>query len=160
MAEMIRRRFLSHLTLGLAGLAGVVLSVPILSYLLSPVIRPGPRYWVDLGPVGEFTIGETVLKSIRHPSPLPWAGKTALTAAWVRRTGDADFVVFAVNCTHLGCPVNWLPQAQLFLCPCHGGVFNGDGSPAGGPPPRDLFRYDTRVRGGRLQALTGRLPIA
>jgi menaquinol-cytochrome c reductase iron-sulfur subunit len=160
MAEMIRRRFLSYLSLGLAGLAGAVVSVPILGYLLTPLIRPEPRRWIDLGPVGDFAIGETVLRSIRHPSPLPWAGQTALTAAWVRRTADAEFVVFAINCTHLGCPVNWLPQAQLFLCPCHGGVYNADGSVAGGPPPHALFRYETRTRGGRLQALSRPLPIA
>jgi menaquinol-cytochrome c reductase iron-sulfur subunit len=158
--DMARRRFLSSVTLGLATLAGAVLSIPIVSYLLSPLIRPSPRHWVELGRVPDFKIGETVLKSIRHPSPLPWAGSTAQTAAWVRRTSETDFVVFAVNCTHLGCPVNWLPGAQLFLCPCHGGVYNADGSVAGGPPPRSLFRYQARVRGGRLEALTGPLPIA
>jgi menaquinol-cytochrome c reductase iron-sulfur subunit len=158
--EVSRRGFLSRVTLGLTALAAAVLSIPILSYLLSPLLRPSPRYWVDLGAVPEFGIGETVLRSIRNPSPLPWAGQTAVTAAWVRRTGEADFVVFAVNCTHLGCPVNWLPKAQLFLCPCHGGVYNADGSVAGGPPPRSLFRYETRIRGGRIEALTGPLPIA
>jgi menaquinol-cytochrome c reductase iron-sulfur subunit len=158
--EASRRRFLATLTLGLSALAGVVLSVPILSYLLSPLLRPAPRPWLDLGAVGDFRMGETVLRSIRNPSPLPWAGQTALTAAWVRRTSETDFIVFAVNCTHLGCPVNWLPNAQLFLCPCHGGVYNADGSVAGGPPPRSLFRYETRIHAGRLEALAGPLPVA
>src|SRR3712207_8271662 len=39
---------------------------------------------------------------------------------------------FAVNCTHLGCPVRWIQDASLFLCPCHGGVFYSDGRVAGG----------------------------
>jgi menaquinol-cytochrome c reductase iron-sulfur subunit len=161
MAEaIVRRRFLSSLSAGLAGLAGAVLSIPILGYLLSPLIKPSPRAWVDLGGLGEFPLGATVLRKIQNPSPLPWAGQTAVTAAWVRRTSARDFVVFAVNCTHLGCPVNWLPEAHLFLCPCHGGVYNADGSVAGGPPPRSLFRYETRVRGDRLEALTGPLQIA
>jgi menaquinol-cytochrome c reductase iron-sulfur subunit len=161
MAEaIVRRRFLSALSIGLAGVAGAVLSIPILGYLLSPLLKPSPREWVDLGVLGEFPLGTTVLRKIQNPSPLPWAGQTAVTAAWVRRTADADFVVFAVNCTHLGCPVNWLPEAHLFLCPCHGGVYNADGSVAGGPPPRSLFRYETRIRGDRLEALTGPLQIA
>ncbi len=160
MVELARRRFLSYLSIGLAGLAAAVVSVPIVSYLLSPLLRPGPQYWIDLGRIGDFRVGETVLKAIRHPSPLPWAGQTAETAVWVRRSGEADFVVFAINCTHLGCPVNWLPQAQLFLCPCHGGVYNADGSVAAGPPPRPLFRYETRLQGNRLEALTRPLPIA
>ena len=32
-----------------------------------------------------------------------------------------QFTAFGLNCSHLGCPVNWRPDAQLFLCPCHGG---------------------------------------
>jgi menaquinol-cytochrome c reductase iron-sulfur subunit len=154
-----RRRFLTGLSLGLSGLAAAVVSVPIIGYLLSPLIRPSPQAWLDIGPVGTFQIGQTVLRSIHDPSPLPWAGQTAETAIWVRRTGEQEFVVFAVNCTHLGCPVNWQPEAGLFLCPCHGGVYYADGSVAGGPPPRQLFRHETRVQDGTLQVRTRPLPI-
>ena len=35
-----RRRFLNRLSLGLAGLAAAVLSVPVLAYLLSPLLNP------------------------------------------------------------------------------------------------------------------------
>jgi menaquinol-cytochrome c reductase iron-sulfur subunit len=73
----------------------------------------------------------------------------------LRRTGDREFTAFGLNCTHLGCPVNWRPGAELFLCPCHGGVYYADGSVAGGPPPRPLVRYSIRIGGGnRVQVLT------
>jgi menaquinol-cytochrome c reductase iron-sulfur subunit len=81
---------------------------------------------------------------------------------WVRRNSGqtSDFTVFAVNCTHLGCPVDWIPDGQIFLCPCHGGVYYSDGSVAAGPPPRPLFRYDSRVTpDGQLQILTRPLPV-
>ena len=77
----------------------------------------------------------------------------------MRRTGDQTFTAFAVNCTHLGCPVRWLQDAQLFMCPCHGGVYYGDGRVAGGPPPRPLFQYPVRVQGGEVQLLTQPLRI-
>ena len=57
-----------------------------------------------------------------------------------------SFTAFAVYCTHLGCPVHWLAAPKIFLCPCHGSVFNGDGTVAGGPAPRALFQYPVRVR--------------
>ena len=38
------------------------------------------------------------------------------------------------------------PDAELFLCPCHGGVYYADGTVAGGPPPQPLFRYGVRDR--------------
>ncbi len=155
-----RRRFLSRVSLALAGLAGAVLSVPIVAYLLSPLISPAPQVWRSLGPVDSYQVGETVAVAIEEPSPLPWAGQTARTALWLRRTGERSFTAFVINCTHLGCPVNWRPDAQLFLCPCHGGVYYADGRVAAGPPPRRLFEYQVRVTNGDVEVLTRPLPVA
>jgi menaquinol-cytochrome c reductase iron-sulfur subunit len=140
-----RRRFLSRVSLALSGLAGAVVSVPIIAYLLSPLLEPAPSEWRDLGLVENFGIGQTVEVAYDEPSPLPWAGQTARTAVWLRRNTDVDFIAFGINCTHLGCPVNWEAAAGLFLCPCHGGVYYADGSVAGGPPPRSLTRLATRI---------------
>src|SRR5262249_57647537 len=149
-----RRKFLSRVSLGLSALAGAVVSVPIVAYLLSPLIRPAPREWRDLGLIDNFRIGETVEVAYEEPSPLPWAGQTARTAVWLRRTGERDFVAFGLNCTHLGCPVNWRPGAELFMCPCHGGVYYADGSVAGGPPPKPLVHVRVRIDNSRVQVLT------
>ena len=140
-----RRRFLSRVSLALSGLAGAVVGVPILAYLLSPLLEPAPDQWRDVGLVENFRVGETVEVAYDDPSPLPWAGQTARTAVWLRRSNETDFSAFSINCTHLGCPVNWRPDAQLFLCPCHGGVYYADGSVAGGPPPRSLNQLPVRV---------------
>jgi menaquinol-cytochrome c reductase iron-sulfur subunit len=154
-----RRRWLSRVSIGMSGLIAAVLSVPMLAYLLTPLIRRPPDAWVSLGPVDKFVVGQTVQVAYVDPSPLPWAGTTALTSLWLRRTGPESFIAFAVNCTHLACPVNWRPEAGLFLCPCHGGVFYEDGSVAGGPPGRPLPRYQIRVVDGQVQLRTGPVPI-
>ena len=160
MAEEVgRRRFLSRVSLALSGLAGAVVAVPIVSYLLSPLINPAPRVWRDVGRLDEFKVGQTREVAVDDPSSLPWAGQTALTAVWVRRTSLEDFTAFAVNCTHLGCPVNWQAGAGLFLCPCHGGVYYSDGRVAGGPPPKPLPRYAVRVQNGVVQVRTQPLPV-
>jgi menaquinol-cytochrome c reductase iron-sulfur subunit len=154
-ALISRRRLLSRVSLGLSGLAAAVVGVPILAYLLSPLLRPAPNQWRDLGLVQNFNIGSTVEVSFNEPSPLPWAGQTAQTAVWLRRTGENSFTAFGLNCTHLGCPVKWRPDAELFLCPCHGGVYYADGSVAGGPPPRPLLQYSVRIiENDRVQVLT------
>ncbi|MDP8923718.1 MAG: Rieske 2Fe-2S domain-containing protein [Chloroflexota bacterium] len=154
-----RRAFLSRLSLLLSGLIALVLGVPIVAYLLTPLLHRAPRTWVNVGLLDQFAIGQTVQVAIEDPSPLPWAGQTARTSIWLRREGPRDFVAFAVNCTHLACSVNWRAEARLFLCPCHGGVFYADGRVAGGPPPRPLVRYDVRVVDGVVQVLTGPVPI-
>ena len=88
-----------------------------------------------MGKVDDFKIGETTAVEFIDSSPLPWAGVTAKTAAWLRRTGGQDFIAFAITCSHLGCPVRWQQSARLFMCPCHGGVYYEDGTVAAGPPP-------------------------
>jgi len=153
-AVLDRRRFLSRISLWLSALAGAILSVPILAYLLSPLLNPAQNAWRQLGSVDTFKVGDTVAVAYDDPSPLPWAGQTARTSLWLRRTGQNDFTAFALNCTHLGCPVNWRPDAELFLCPCHGGVYYADGQVAAGPPPRPLVRYQVRITNGQVEILT------
>ena len=49
--------------------------------------------------------------------------------------------VLSNSCAHLGCPVRWFPDQQLYLCPCHGGLYDINGGWVGGPPPRGMYRY-------------------
>src|SRR6202048_2073424 len=102
-----RRRFLNRISLALSGLAAAVVSVPIVAYLLSPLLQPAPEDWRDLGLVENFQIGQTVEVALDETSSLPWAGQTARTAVWLRRTTERDFTAFGLNCTHLGCRVKW-----------------------------------------------------
>lgn len=152
-----RRRFLTRISIATGSMAAAAVAVPSVGFLLG--LRRTPRLWRDVGAVGQFALGATVQVAFADPSPLPWAGVTAQTAAWLRRTAEQEFVAFSVDCTHLGCPVRWLADADLFMCPCHGGVFYSDGAVASGPPPRPLTRYPVRVADGRVQILASPLPI-
>ncbi len=156
-AEASRRRFLSRLGIVLGSLGAAIVTVPSIGFLLG--LRKTPREWRVVGKMEDFQVGSTTEVSFVDPSPLPWSGVTAKTAAWLRRDGGMQFTAYAINCTHLGCPVRWLPDADLFMCPCHGGVFYKDGQVASGPPPRPLNRYPVRVRDGMVEILASPLPI-
>lgn len=156
-----RRGFLIVLGVALNSLAALLIGVPILRYFLGPVRKQGAdvdHAWVTLGPLTSFPIGETRLASYRNPFNETWDGATADIPCWVRHVRSGTFQVFAINCAHLGCPVRWFPQSSLFLCPCHGGAYYEDGSPAAGPPPRGLFEHAHKVEGNSLAILAGRLP--
>lgn len=155
--EPARRRFLNRLSVLLAGTATAIVAAPSVGFLLG--LRQVEPVWRALGPVNGFQPGTTTLVSFTDPSPLPWAGVTSGTAAWLRRKQGDEFVAFAINCTHLGCPVRWLEDADLFMCPCHGGVFYEDGRVASGPPGRPLKRYPVRVRNGTVEIQASPLPI-
>ena len=154
-----RRRFLSRLSVGLSAAVGAVIGLPVVGFLLSPLARKSPRVWRPVGPVEKFPVGQTVDVSFEDASPLPWAGVTANTAAWLRRVDESRFVAYSVHCTHLGCPVRWVADAELFLCPCHGGVYYADGTVSAGPPPKPLPQYPVRVRDGQVEIQTSPIPI-
>jgi len=154
-----RRRLLVKLGLAFNGVLAVLLAIPFVRYLASPALRARRDIgWVSLGSLERFPAGETRLATFRNPVVGPSDGQTARLACWVRHIEADRFQVFAINCMHLGCPVRWFPQSNLFLCPCHGGAYYADGSRASGPPERGLFEYRYRITGAELEIEVGALP--
>ncbi len=144
------------------GAVGVLLAIPIVRYLLSPVTRgrkSGYDSWISLGSIDQFPSGETRLATYRNPvaASLGWRDGRRRLAGCVTRTAS-NFQVFAINCAHLGCPVRWFPQSRLFMCPCHGGAYYEDGSRASGPPERGLFEYPFKILDGKLHIQAGEMP--
>jgi menaquinol-cytochrome c reductase iron-sulfur subunit len=154
-----RRHFLEKLSIGLAGFCAAIVGLPLIGFVIAPLFRKTPEQWVTLGKVGDFQVGKTVTVTVIDSSPLPWAGITAKNAVWLRRESDTAFIAFSANCTHLGCPVRWMEGAELFMCPCHGGVYYKDGNVAAGPPPRPLVRYAVRVENGEVKMSSVIVPI-
>lgn len=154
-----RRKFFAKLGIYLSGFIGALIAIPVVGALLAPLLKKTVAQWRSVGSVDDFEIKKTVLVEFRDASPLPWAGPTAQTAAWLRRKSEKEFVAFSINCTHLGCPVRWIEDADLFLCPCHGGVYNQDGSNAAGPPPKGLVKYPVRIHDDEVEIQTSPLPI-
>ncbi len=150
-----REEFLKLVGFAGSGIIGLVAVIPALGFVFNYLWQSPRRQWVNIGPVDKFQEGQTQQVVFESPEALPWDGVTAHRAAWVRRMPDNQFLAFAINCTHLGCPVRWEAGASLFFCPCHGGVFYQDGGVAAGPPPRPMHRYAVRVNGDQVQMFVG-----
>jgi menaquinol-cytochrome c reductase iron-sulfur subunit len=157
-AEITRRRFLFGIGVALNVVAGALLAIPLIGYVFSSLRYKSHQAWVSLGAVNDFPEQQTRLAKYKNPFATPWDGPTAEVPCWVRRLAGNTFQVFAINCTHLGCPVRWFPESGLFMCPCHGGVYYEDGARASGPPPRGLYKYEHRIKDGQLQVRGGQLP--
>jgi menaquinol-cytochrome c reductase iron-sulfur subunit len=154
-----RRQLLGKMSIAVGCVGGAALAVPIVGFIVAPLFGDSPREWRAIAKIDQFKIGETVNVVFVDASPLPWAGVTAKTAAWLRRLSETEFEAFSVNCAHLGCPVRWMPDARLFMCPCHGGVYYEDGSVAAGPPEHGLSKYACRVRDGQVEVRTDPIPL-
>jgi menaquinol-cytochrome c reductase iron-sulfur subunit len=157
--SLTRKAFLTRLSLSIAGLSAAVMAVPVVSALVAPLLESNPPLCRTVGRVDDFPVGSTRLVTFDNADAEAYAGMLARSAAWLRRKDQQTFIAFAVNCTHLGCPVRWEETAQLFMCPCHGGVYYHDGTVAAGPPPKRLTEYSVRIHNQYVQLQTAPLPI-
>jgi menaquinol-cytochrome c reductase iron-sulfur subunit len=159
---MTREVFVGRFLATVGGVGSIIVGLPIIGVVLGPLFTAPKDVWRDVGGIGDFKVGETVQVKYNYNQGevQQWSGTTQETAAWLRRNNGTSFTAFAVYCTHLGCPVHWLAAPRIFLCPCHGSVFNGDGTVAGGPAPRPLFTYPVRVQNGRVQIKTQHQPLS
>jgi menaquinol-cytochrome c reductase iron-sulfur subunit len=128
--------------------------------LVAPAFRKESNQWSPIGKIGTpepgqpdlATEGEVVATSFtRVAGDAYLASQPRKTAVFVINRGFG-FTIFDARCTHLGCPVSWDQMTHEFYCPCHGGVFNAQGNVVGGPPPRPLDRYQSKVQNGVLCA--------
>jgi cytochrome b6-f complex iron-sulfur subunit len=62
------------------------------------------------------------------------------------RQGDR-VIARSLVCTHIGCIVQWDPDENLYVCPCHRGRFDENGQVVDGPPTRPLAEISTQVSG-------------
>src|SRR5215469_9047873 len=132
---------------------------PVVGFLLSPLRRSTFLKWISLGPASAFPENQTRLAVYQNPFRQATDGGTANIPCWVRHLSGDSFQVFSTNCSHLGCPVRWFPESELFMCPCHGGTFHADGARASGPPPRGLYVYSFKVESGELWINAGEMPL-
>ena len=135
--ERRTRRFF----LAAASTAGVLyaaaLAYPIYRYLASPSemalsatavteVALKDAHKLPLGSVLMFKFGTSPTMLIHHQ--------------------DGRWIAMTAVCTHLGCTVQYEPQADRIHCGCHGGVYNAyTGANVSGPPPKPLKLYKVTV---------------
>ncbi len=179
-----RSRFLEAATLGLGGVIGAVVTVPVIGMAFGPAFGKQGKRSVDLGPLANFPEGEWQLATFFLD---PAEGEVTRRTAYLRNNGLLDgkpsLTLISNRCVHLGCPVQpngpvfentkktvssrggelvtlikMLP-AGGFGCPCHGGQYDPEGNRTAGPPVRSLDRYEYSIINGHL-VLGGRYSVS
>lgn len=157
-ALLTRRHMLMAVSIAAGGLASAIVGLPLVGFLLAPLFRKQPPVWRAVGSAANFPVGQTSKVIFEDSSSIAWGGNESETAAWLRRIDENTFEAFSVECTHLGCPVRWEASAELFMCPCHGGVYYKDGQVAAGPPPHALQQFPVRILNNAVEVEWRKLP--
>jgi succinate dehydrogenase / fumarate reductase iron-sulfur subunit len=149
--DMGRRRFLSSVTLGIGGLCTLGMGGILASAFVGPSLSKKPARWMQVGKLDDFPPGEVSTVQVNWEETRGFYRQQWIKPILIwRRNGGDEIVVYRSTCTHLGCTVHWDANQRLFLCACHGGAFNLDGTVKSGPPPRPLDRLAFRTENRNL----------
>ncbi len=134
--QSTRRAFL--IAAGAAGLCyTAAMAYPIYRYLASPQEMEASA----------TAVTEVTLKDAEK---LP-AGSVLMfnfgsSPAMLIHHEDGRWVALSAVCSHLGCTVQYEPQADRIHCGCHGGGYNAyTGANVSGPPPKPLKLFKVAV---------------
>ena len=149
--EVSRRDFVKATAMLVGGLIGTLVALPSVAYLLSPALaKKDADAWIDLGNMDQYPIGLPTLFQFTRTQVNGWEHTGMSYGVFVVRQDNASARVFSNICTHLGCHVNWHPDLQHYVSPCHDGHFDILGRNISGPPPRPLDEFTTRIQAGKL----------
>jgi quinol---cytochrome c reductase iron-sulfur subunit, bacillus type len=107
-----RSRFLEGATLGLGGVIGGLITVPVAGFAVLPGFLGQKQHKVDLGPLSNFPLSAWFVATfIVDPSQ----GEVSRRTAFIRNNGTVtdpktqkqvpSFTIISNHCVHLGCPV-------------------------------------------------------
>lgn len=146
-----RRTFHLAVIYGFGAIMTALIAIPTVLYLLIPPRLRKDSGYIDAGDVSQLTPGTPVEMSFQETRFDGWRLTTEKKTAWVVKEANNQIVAFSPSCTHLGCAYHWEDDKKDFFCPCHNSVFSVDGRVLGGPAPRPLDQYQTRIQNNRLQ---------
>jgi menaquinol-cytochrome c reductase iron-sulfur subunit len=154
-----RRRFMTGAAHSTGAIATAAIVLPAIGFAVGPAFKRQPTMWQPVGRPEEFPDNTYVTRVINLTADN--IGEIGKGTVFVRRrnpridTEPSDrwnqYIAVTSRCAHVGCPVNYVSAAESFVCPCHGGVYDFRGIRIGGPPPRPLDRFFTRIRAGQLE---------
>jgi quinol---cytochrome c reductase iron-sulfur subunit, bacillus type len=145
-----RRTFFVSVINALGAMIAGAVALPSAAYLLLKPKNSEGGDWVEVGDIAQLPIGKPSEFVYKRKRTDGWRKVTDKASAWIVRTEDNKVTAFSPACTHLGCAYHWEEPVKTFVCPCHTSLFGMDGKVVGGPAPRPLDRFVTKVEGGKI----------
>src|SRR3981081_1841013 len=90
----------------------VLLGIPIVGFLISPLFRQHQAVWRKVGDTAGGHAGEPTKFEVAFPQDV-WTTAEENLAVYVVKSGD-NTRVFSNVCTHMQCPVRW--ETALHQC--------------------------------------------
>ena len=149
-----RRGFVGGVVGLVGGIITVVVGLPVVGYIVSPSLAKGSEEeWIVLGPAASVVPGIPTPFTFSQIKKVGWKIERINRTVYAVTEDGQDFGVFSDACTHLSCKIHWEEGRQAFVCPCHDGIFDMNGSVVSGPPPKPLYQYENKLENEQLTIL-------
>lgn len=151
--KVSRRQFLNYTLTGVGGFMAAGFTLPLVRFALDPALKTGvEKEMVAVTQVSKIS-AEPKRFDFKIDQVDAWYESEVSRSAWIYEE-NGNVVVLSPVCTHLGCTVDWNTNENhqnRFSCPCHGGLFEKDGTNVERTPPTEpLYVYDHEVRDGTI----------
>jgi menaquinol-cytochrome c reductase iron-sulfur subunit len=146
--RLSRRQFATLGTQVAGAAVALLLGIPIIGFLISPLFRRESTFQARVGDISGVPDRQPTKFVVQFPAG-DWTSSKVNAAVYVVKLNN-QLKVFSNVCTHLNCPVHWDSTINQFLCPCHGGLYDITGKNVGGPPPKPLPEYVHHTDGSTL----------
>lgn len=141
-----RRNFLSRFVIAVQAAIGGAVTYVVGGAALAPSFASHARSWQRAASVDELADGVPTPVTLRLIRQDGYRQVVDRRVVYIQRAADGVRVLDS-TCTHLGCRTRYDDTSKHFVCPCHGGVYDSDGSVLEGPPPASLRRIEARIDG-------------
>jgi Rieske Fe-S protein len=142
-----RRNFLSRFVIAVQTAIGGVVTCVVGGAALAPSFASQTRSWQRAAAVADLADGVPTPVTLRRIRQDGYRQVVDRRVVYIQRDEAVGVRVLDSTCTHLGCRTRYDEATKHFVCPCHGGVYDADGSVLEGPPPEPLRRIDARIDG-------------
>jgi cytochrome b6-f complex iron-sulfur subunit len=140
-SKLSRRSFLGIIIGFFSVLWSAMAAYPLLRYLTPP------KTTSQLSNVTSLTVAEVKDIPIGTGQNFQFGSIPAI----LTHTREGEFHAFSAVCSHLGCTVQFNPDAERITCACHGGQYDPTtGKNLAGPPPKPLTSLKAEVKDGKV----------
>ena len=152
MAEqgVTRRNFMVRTIIGVFVFIGATLTIPFGGFGILPGLKKKDTDWSDAGTIHDLEVNEPQERRFSQIVKSGWQEEKQERSIWIVKRPDRSITAYSPNCPHLGCGYRWSDAEQRFKCPCHGSVFDINGTVLGGPSPRSLDTLEVKQEQDRV----------
>lgn len=145
-----RRNFLVRTIIAVHGAIGAIVASVVGGTILAPSFTAHRQSWLRAASVADLHDSEPTPVTLRILRQDGYRQVVDRKVVYLTRDANGGVRALDSTCTHLGCRTSYNPAAKQFVCPCHGGVYDMDGSVLAGPPPAALHSIQARVERGQV----------